>query len=426
MKDDKGLPENLSVSSSISFGPGSEDAEVDLVTPPQTPLLGGRTNGHSPKIGDDLEEDLSEDFELDNNSFESALGDSDENESIRDHGHPPLEDPVLSREEESLETESLEEMMARLTVQASSTKDIAGPSRELEDRENDSLSELFAKKVAANEDVADHEYTDELQKYRDEAQKWGSFRVAFLASLISRNLNGNGQEQLSLLKGDRFLRLENVLYIGEDNLSDTLQKTESYQVSRNGEKAFDVSIQDNKRNCRHFVDGQDQFDIDIQVPADVITDESSQTHQALFEHINEMVETMFRCGLDRFVINGNPVMVAAFEEAAKTLENREGVKLEIIVEDAHALKNEDAKANDDIIGDNKFDDENGPWIQQVGGFNALSDNNKEKAREAYEVWVNENPHKHTFGLEEYVSYVQERHQIEADEADSSFNFTPSR
>lgn len=51
------------------------------------------------------------------------------------------------------------------------------------------------------------------------------------------------------------------------------------------------------------------------------------------------------------------------------------------------------------------------WINQSGGFDALSEKNKQIAIQSHADWVERNPEKHTFDLKAYVEYVQERKAV---------------
>ncbi|EGR2891087.1 conjugal transfer protein TrbL [Vibrio parahaemolyticus] len=50
------------------------------------------------------------------------------------------------------------------------------------------------------------------------------------------------------------------------------------------------------------------------------------------------------------------------------------------------------------------------WMNQIGGFDGLSSEDQEEARQAHAEWQERNPEKHTFGVEDYVSYAQERNE----------------
>lgn len=50
------------------------------------------------------------------------------------------------------------------------------------------------------------------------------------------------------------------------------------------------------------------------------------------------------------------------------------------------------------------------WMNQIGGFDGLSSEDQEEARQAHAEWQERNPEKHTFDVEDYVSYAQERQQ----------------
>lgn len=61
------------------------------------------------------------------------------------------------------------------------------------------------------------------------------------------------------------------------------------------------------------------------------------------------------------------------------------------------------------------------WIDQTAGFSALSEADQAKASESHASWQAENPEERTFGIEDYVSYVQERQQERNAEAASFIN-----
>ena len=51
-----------------------------------------------------------------------------------------------------------------------------------------------------------------------------------------------------------------------------------------------------------------------------------------------------------------------------------------------------------------------PWYAQSGGFESLSLNDQGRAAEAHAEWQEADPDRHTFGVEDYVSYTQDKHQ----------------
>lgn len=53
------------------------------------------------------------------------------------------------------------------------------------------------------------------------------------------------------------------------------------------------------------------------------------------------------------------------------------------------------------------------WMSESGGFDALSQEDQEVAREMHSDWKQRDPERNTFGIDDYVSYVQERHQNDA-------------
>ncbi|EGR1558525.1 conjugal transfer protein TrbL [Vibrio parahaemolyticus] len=49
-------------------------------------------------------------------------------------------------------------------------------------------------------------------------------------------------------------------------------------------------------------------------------------------------------------------------------------------------------------------------MNQIGSFDGLSSEDQEEARQAHSEWQERNPEKHTFDVEGYVSYAQERNE----------------
>lgn len=61
------------------------------------------------------------------------------------------------------------------------------------------------------------------------------------------------------------------------------------------------------------------------------------------------------------------------------------------------------------------------WINQTGGFDALSSEDQDIARQSHAEWQARDPKKHTFDVGEYVSYAQERQQERNEEVASFVN-----
>nr|WP_228449092.1 conjugal transfer protein TrbL [Vibrio spartinae] len=57
-------------------------------------------------------------------------------------------------------------------------------------------------------------------------------------------------------------------------------------------------------------------------------------------------------------------------------------------------------------------------MNQTGGFDGLSSEDQEEARQAHGEWQERDPEKHTFDVEDYVSYAQERQQERNEEVAS--------
>ncbi|WP_238106029.1 conjugal transfer protein TrbL [Vibrio parahaemolyticus] len=50
------------------------------------------------------------------------------------------------------------------------------------------------------------------------------------------------------------------------------------------------------------------------------------------------------------------------------------------------------------------------WMNQTSGFDDLSSDDQEEARQAHAEWQERDREKHTFDVEDYVSYAQERNE----------------
>ncbi|EJR0962612.1 conjugal transfer protein TrbL [Vibrio parahaemolyticus] len=57
-------------------------------------------------------------------------------------------------------------------------------------------------------------------------------------------------------------------------------------------------------------------------------------------------------------------------------------------------------------------------MNQTGGFDGLSSEEQEKARQAHAEWQECDPEKHIFDVKDYVSYAQERRQERNEEVAS--------
>ncbi|MFH4543960.1 P-type conjugative transfer protein TrbL [Vibrio alginolyticus] len=75
--------------------------------------------------------------------------------------------------------------------------------------------------------------------------------------------------------------------------------------------------------------------------------------------------------------------------------------------------------SDSLSGDN------GGWINKTGGFDSLSSEEQEKARQSHAEWLERDPEKNTSDVEDYVSYAQERQQERNEEVASFVNRTDS-
>lgn len=63
----------------------------------------------------------------------------------------------------------------------------------------------------------------------------------------------------------------------------------------------------------------------------------------------------------------------------------------------------------------------GGWVNQTGGFDALSSEDQDKARQSHAEWQARDPEKHSFDVGDYVSYAQERQQERNEEVASFVN-----
>ncbi len=85
----------------------------------------------------------------------------------------------------------------------------------------------------------------------------------------------------------------------------------------------------------------------------------------------------------------------------------------------------DAGSADQVSDTASFDSDSlsggngGGWVNQTGGFDALSSEDQDKARQSHAEWQARDPEKHTFDVGDYVSYAQER-QHERNEEVASF------
>ena len=83
----------------------------------------------------------------------------------------------------------------------------------------------------------------------------------------------------------------------------------------------------------------------------------------------------------------------------------------------------DAGSVDQVSDTASFDSDslsggNGGWVNQTGGFDALSSEDQDKARQSHAEWQARDPEKHAFDVGDYVSYAQERQQERNEEVAS--------
>lgn len=87
----------------------------------------------------------------------------------------------------------------------------------------------------------------------------------------------------------------------------------------------------------------------------------------------------------------------------------------------------DAGSADQVSDSASFDSDSlsggngGGWVNQSGGFDALSSEDQDKARQSHAEWQARDPEKHTFDVGDYVSYAQERQQERNSEVASFVN-----
>ena len=87
----------------------------------------------------------------------------------------------------------------------------------------------------------------------------------------------------------------------------------------------------------------------------------------------------------------------------------------------------DAGSADQVSDTASFDSDSlsggngGGWVNQTGGFDALSSEDQDKARQSHAEWQARDPEKHTFDVGDYVSYAQERQQERNEEVASFVN-----
>lgn len=89
--------------------------------------------------------------------------------------------------------------------------------------------------------------------------------------------------------------------------------------------------------------------------------------------------------------------------------------------------NNDAGSADQVSDTASFDSDSlsggngGGWVNQTGGFDALSNEDQDKARQSHAEWQARDPEKHTFDVGDYVSYAQKRQQERNEEVASFVN-----
>lgn len=64
-----------------------------------------------------------------------------------------------------------------------------------------------------------------------------------------------------------------------------------------------------------------------------------------------------------------------------------------------------------MIGSANLPNSKSGWVTGKNGFSGLSKPDQVKATASHQAWQESNPRDHTFGVEDYVSYAQERNQF---------------
>lgn len=105
-----------------------------------------------------------------------------------------------------------------------------------------------------------------------------------------------------------------------------------------------------------------------------------------------------------------------------------GGRLASSIRESMEPKSDNDAGSADQVGDTaSFDsdslsgDSGGGWVNQSGGFDALSSEDQDKARQSHAEWQARDPEKHTFDVGDYVSYAQERQQERNEEVASFVN-----
>lgn len=70
----------------------------------------------------------------------------------------------------------------------------------------------------------------------------------------------------------------------------------------------------------------------------------------------------------------------------------------------------DSSATGSTEGSTASQGQSDSWMSKSGGFDALSPEDQEVAREMHSEWKQRDPERHDFNIDDYVNYVQERHQ----------------
>lgn len=114
-------------------------------------------------------------------------------------------------------------------------------------------------------------------------------------------------------------------------------------------------------------------------------------------------------------------MAGSFQDKAN---QTAGGRLASSIRESMEPKSDNYSGSADQVSDSaSFDSDslsggNCGWVNQTGGFDALSREDQDKARQSHAEWQARDPEKHTFDVEGYVSYAQERQQERNEEVAS--------
>ncbi len=354
-----------------------------------------------PLLGDELFESDNE-LELDPDEAEYTISDAQRQE-------------IAEAEEERMREE--QSRISTLPYQIHVT---ASKSDEPAPQSNSSASHSEA---VNDDDIGNDE--DDITKLVNELKSDGGLKQAVLfnalKSIMENRQNGHTDATYSFNSKDGARIHQNDL-LSEDlsthKLADVIDKSNGYSLysqANDTESVFDLEFTQEGGENSKLPNATECVGLDLSVKNDVIDSLDKSNYHPAYNAVKMSIQTtvdeMLNKGLDIFDIEGNDELAGIFERTLKETAMRRNI-------DIHINKTADPKevestALDSEAATQELEDgvnNSVGWVAQQGGFDALSENDKDKARESYSKWVESNPEKNTFSLMEYVAYTQERHQ----------------